>query len=237
MANTLQRGNNMNKKLKTVNRGIVLGIILIIAVVISVIVDNYRFQSEKDYVREQLDKYLNEYTTAMVQEGTSSSADADSYKKLSSIVNNYWCDKTVSLNNWNYTLSDMVNNLTSINDSENKEETEAYIVSSTYKTSNTRISKSGPNFAKISCSIVYTVETSGPMTFMCPLFPSEYSGSYDYSDSNKDDHIASKDTHFLNTIDCDYVIYMYRDSGTWKICETSINGYSYNSQTIDKEAE
>jgi len=86
------------KKLKKINRGIVLGIILFIIMTIYIIIGNIRFQKEKPLIEETIRNYISDFDHLNITPEEYRSSDknlcrefeADYSERLSSVADRYW---------------------------------------------------------------------------------------------------------------------------------------------------
>jgi len=90
------------KKLKRVNRGIVLGLILIIVMTGYVIMGNIRFQKEKPLIKETIENYISDFDKLNItpeefrSSGKNVYADfkADYAERLKAVADRYWVTDT-----------------------------------------------------------------------------------------------------------------------------------------------
>ncbi len=230
----------MKKKLKKMNRGLILGAILIIIVVIYVIVDYARFSSEKTIIKSNLEEYLEKFVNASIMEDLNYSKESDNYKNLSNIINTYWCDKKITNQNWNFTYPRMLQELnnrfstsSTSKDNEYMDWSNGYIFETSYNIKNMTIKKAGPNLAKVTGTIIYDISSSDIGSFIFP-FSDGYIDYYDYNYDGKQQSI-SKDKYIASKVENQFEVYMYREDGNWKIAES--NGFAHSQNSVLKDRE
>ena len=221
---------------RTSNRGVILGLFLILILIIYVFVDKITFNNEKVLIKETITKYMDDYSSYIsnTEEFCNSSGTwNDSLLKekkehITKILNDYWTDTfyTDTLNPWGqHSKSDMLNLVKELYDTSHYSIKTGYTRPIQYNISEMKITKNGPNGAKVSfdlrCKIIYQG------TQYSVFFDGQIMSPNDYTYSNNDSDSLTEKTVILDTSP---TFNLLRENGKWKLSDAQSYGYGISVQ-------
>ena len=226
----------MKKRLKTMNRGIFLGLVCIAILVIYIIYDKTTFSSEVPKISATLQDYVSDIEKLSINNRTITKENEKACSdEACTVIDKYWCDKAIS-------SADLASSLTkadlrqSVKDTFSYENTkgEPYMKSLKLDILDSIVSKAGPNLAKV--SVTYKLESLSTGT--CPFLNiSEISYSFDYN-SDSEDGTLKKGVLLQYTSTATSDIIFSKENGEWKIANvTSSNFSNENNQYVTEGGE
>lgn len=214
----------MKRRLKKINRGLVLAAVLIVGLIIYICIDNHNFKTEKPQIESNISGFVNglaefNVTPEKYRElgKTYSADDAEKLRKdFSGYVEEYW----VSSDDFNdpYEFIVKKNDMKALIN-QKLDSPMGYITEFEAQLRNCKISKDGPNAAIAECEIKVICKGTSESGM---LLPTEYffpGGMYGDSEQTEELYNISADEACT--------VYLERTSDGWKItgCEGYLMGY------------
>ena len=192
----------MKKFLKRANRGLLLGGVILIALIIYIIIDYSRFSSEKNEIKKQVESYMESFFECL---------ESGDYGALQKVINDNWTGKVVMSDYYLTDMSEMTSHVSRLSKQlSNNEIRKKYDISNTeFRITGSSVKKAGPNMASV--TLTYSVS-------MDSIPSSEHFLPFSYYGT-----LFSDDTKNTSVFEGEYTLYLYKESGTWKLAQA--NGY------------
>lgn len=228
----------LKKMWKTSNRGLILGLILIVVLVIYISVDKITFNNEKPLIEETLNNYVKELTEviqtdeAFITSGSKWTSDSlnELKKEYQEVLNKYWTNTFYVDSNYSWgqqSLSACRQNLNDLFDPQPPAADSEYITNLTYRIVDSKITKNGPNGAKVTFDLQCTFEHQGNVSFLGFDGSITNPSNFYWTDSPSD---ITAVRSFNGTFSLSYDL--LREKGEWKISSTLGLGTSVSSEVV-----
>lgn len=208
--------NFLKKNLKKINRGIVLAVILIIGVAIYVIIDNYKFNSEKSEVKDVVTGFISEMGKPSVlseeyrgEKNIPDEVSEQMTKEWNAVLDKYWVSKEQN-NSYSYNedKTSMRSSFGSITDSL----ADGYTTEYSAEIKSCKIKKNGPNCAVAEVELEITVSAT---PFAYAVTPAWFESMEWVADEEVDESAV-----FQYELGGEFFLYLKRTDDGWKIYES-----------------
>ena len=239
---------SFKKKLRKINRGLILGGILLVGLIVHIVVDTVSFNNEKSVIRGVIEEYASAMCTTIVTDNPEVDSEGkltrrlkeDKARKLEELISKYWTTDISGAEEYYYTKKNMDE---WINNNYGEDNGSSCIVDSmAANIKDIKVSKMGPNGAKVEVDIELITTMVG-LTDL--VFPFSYGNRHEVAGNISDDswetpveqldaeyngkNIKSERTFYNQTI------ILLKEQGEWKISSSVDYGSGCIAYLVEEE--